>query len=227
MPSPALITGTSICVRHQLWRSGIGVADHDRVRAHRAHGVSGIEQRLAFLNAGTGGLNQNGVRSHCLGRDLERTARARRSFIEKKQNPLAFKQGTRPVRVHAPREFQNFQDFRCFKMLDPEQGTTSCIHGHGRNHLLRSAWSRTKPRGPEATAVQNWSQKSVLGRARLPRLPRNANFGTKREGHDLTLRRKPCFVSGHRFSDAVSRPFRAAVPISTFFAASSVVSLSY
>ena len=109
-------------------RAGVGMADDDDVGAHRAHRVSGIEQRFAFLNARTDRLNQDGMRAHRLGRDFKRTACAGGRFVKKKKHPLALEQGPRLVRIHAPGKLQESQDLGCFQVFDAEQGAACWIH---------------------------------------------------------------------------------------------------
>src|SRR5438445_9590971 len=46
---------------HDVGGSGIGVADDNDVSADGAHRVSRVQQRFAFLNTGTGGLDEDGV----------------------------------------------------------------------------------------------------------------------------------------------------------------------
>src|SRR5580704_1167205 len=89
-PSPALMTGTSTCC----------------AITQGAHRVTGVQQRFALLNARTHGLDEHGVSAHQLRRDFKRAARAGRSFVEKKQDPLPLEQGTRLVRIHAPGKLQ-------------------------------------------------------------------------------------------------------------------------
>src|ERR1019366_444662 len=90
--------------------------------------VSRVEQRFAFLNTRTEGLDEDGVSAHGFGRDFKRASRAGRSLVEKKQHPLALEQGPRPVRIHAPGKLQKSQDLGCIQVLDTEEGTARWIH---------------------------------------------------------------------------------------------------
>src|ERR1019366_10371030 len=90
--------------------------------------VSRVEQRFAFLDTGTGGLDEDGVSAQRFGRDFKRAPRAGGSLVEKKKHPLALEQRSRLVRIHAPGKLQKSQDLGCFQMLDTEQGTARWIH---------------------------------------------------------------------------------------------------
>jgi hypothetical protein len=115
-------------LRHHERRAGVGVADDDDVGAYRAHRVSGVEQRFAFLNTRTGGLDEDGVSAQCLGRDFKRASGAGGGLVKNEKHPLALEQGPRLVRIHAPGKLQQFQDLGCFQVLDTEQGTARWIH---------------------------------------------------------------------------------------------------
>src|SRR5258706_16289104 len=107
---------------HHVGSSGVGMANHDDISAQSAHSVAGVEQRFAFFNARSGGLDEHGVRSQQFGRDFKRTASTGGSFVKKQNHALALQQRARLVRVHAASEFQDFKDLRRVGMLDSEQG---------------------------------------------------------------------------------------------------------
>src|SRR5579883_466645 len=62
-----------------------------------------------------------GHRAHRFRRNLEGRPRPRGRLVEKKNDALAPQQGPRLLRIHAPRELQNFQDFRGIQLLNAEQ----------------------------------------------------------------------------------------------------------
>ncbi len=80
-------------LRHQVGSAGVGMANDDDVGAHRAHGVSRIEERFALFNTRTDGLDEDGVSAHHLGRDFKRAAGAGGGLVEKKKHALALEQG--------------------------------------------------------------------------------------------------------------------------------------
>src|SRR5208282_5086382 len=89
-------------LRHQVGSAGVGMANDNDVGAHGAHRVSRVEQRFAFFNTRTDGLDKDGVGAHYLGCGFKRAPGAGGGFVEKKKHALALEQGTRLVRIHAP-----------------------------------------------------------------------------------------------------------------------------
>ena len=75
-------------LRHQVRRSRTRMPKDDRVRAHRAQSVAGVEQRFALLDARSRGLHQRGDGSKRLGGDLERRARASGRFVKQQHDAL-------------------------------------------------------------------------------------------------------------------------------------------
>ena len=115
-------------LRHDVGRAGVWVSDDDDVGANGAHRVSRVQQRFAFLNAGTDRLDKDGVRAHRLGRNFKRASGASGSLVEKQKHALALEQGPRPVRIHPPGKLQDPKDLGRFQVLDTEQGTARWIH---------------------------------------------------------------------------------------------------
>ncbi len=115
--------------RHQRGRSGAGMADDNHVRAHRAQGVSRVQQRLAFFDAGSAGKHQRGHRPHRFGSHFKGAAGAGRSFIKQKQHALPAQQGTGPGRIHVPGKFEQAENFSRTEVLNAQQGTArSLVH---------------------------------------------------------------------------------------------------
>src|SRR5437868_8920060 len=114
--------------RHQMRSARIRVADDNRVRAHRAQSVSGVQQRLAFFYAGTTGLYQCGDRAQRLGCDFKRSSSAGGGLVEQKDHALAAQQETRFEGIHAPRQLQHREYFEGLQMLDAKQRTARSLH---------------------------------------------------------------------------------------------------
>ena len=114
MPSPALMTGISRCRAIRCGAPALGMADDDHVRAHRAQGVAGVEQRLAFFDARSAGEHQGGHGAQRLGSNFEGTAGAGGGLVKKQQDALAAQQGARLERIHPPGQLQQAQNvLRC------------------------------------------------------------------------------------------------------------------
>src|SRR5215471_19573393 len=110
-------------LRHHERSAGVRMADDDDICTDGAQRVPSIEQGFAFLDAGTARLNQDRVRTHCFGGDLEAAAGAGGGLVEKQDDTLALEQRPRLVRIHPPGKLQDLQHFTRIEMFYPEQRT--------------------------------------------------------------------------------------------------------
>jgi hypothetical protein len=96
------------------------MANDNTIGTQSLKGLSGINERFAFFDAGSSSADYRGVRAQELCSELKRYAGARGSFIEKKRDPLAAKQRTRLAGLHTPGQLEKKSYFVCRKVLEFE-----------------------------------------------------------------------------------------------------------
>ena len=153
---PGVNDGDVEMPRHQV-RSARRRMPHDNaVRADRPQRVSGIEHRLAFFDARSGGLHERGHRAQRFCGELKRRAGPGRRFVKQQHDALAAQQRPRLLRIHAAGQLQQAQDVLRLEMFDPEQ-RTACGHIHrkkckrciirGSRGHRKGGWTRISPDG--------------------------------------------------------------------------------
>ena len=73
-------------------------------------------------------MHNDRVSAQGLGRDFERTTRARGCFIEEQCDAFTFKERARLVGIHPTGKVQDFENLRCIEWLDAKQRSVGCIH---------------------------------------------------------------------------------------------------
>jgi len=82
------------------------MTDYDRVCAYGAQGIAGVEQRFAFLDAGSSRLHERGHRAQRFGGKLKRRSRACGGFVKQQHDALVAQQRSSLEGIHPSRQLQ-------------------------------------------------------------------------------------------------------------------------